>query len=310
MKKILITGAAGYIGSMLCTKLVDEGYKVTAVDILKYEKNSLAHLFSKKNFTFLKLDITKKKNLKKIILNQDFIIPLAALVVSPLCEKKKKEAVKVNVDSIKLLLSVIKKRQKILYPTTNSGYGIGQKSKFCDENTVLNPISLYGRTKVEAEELISKHSNYICFRLATVFGYSFRMRTDLIVNNFVETAVKKGKLEIFEPNFRRNFIHIQDIVDAFLFSIKNFNKLKNNIFNLGLSSANISKINLARKIKKIVPKTTIIINKKGNDPDKRDYYVSNKKIENKGFKAKIDIDEGILELIEVYKSHKDFINNY
>ena len=311
MKKILITGAAGYIGSMLCTKLVGEGYKVTAVDILKYEKNSLAHLFSKKNFTFLKLDITKKKNLKKIILNQDFIIPLAALVGSPLCEKKKKEAVKVNVDSIKLLLSVIKKRQKILYPTTNSGYGIGQKSKFCDENTVLNPISLYGRTKVEAEELISKHSNYICFRLATVFGYSFRMRTDLIVNNFVETAVKKGKLEIFEPNFRRNFIHIQDIVDAFLFSIKNFNKLKNNIFNLGLSSANISKINLARKIKKIVPKTTVIINKKGNDPDKRDYYVSNKKIEKAGFKAKISLDDGIRELNGIFQNCDiKFINNY
>ena len=311
MKKILITGAAGYIGSMLCTKLVDEGYKVTAVDILKYEKNSLAHLFSKKNFTFLKLDITKKKNLKKIILNQDFIIPLAALVGSPLCEKKKKEAVKVNVDSIKLLLSVIKKRQKILYPTTNSGYGIGQKSKFCDENTVLNPISLYGRTKVEAEELISKHSNYICFRLATVFGYSFRMRTDLLVNNLVETAVKKGKLEIFEPNFRRNFIHIQDIVDAFLFSIKNFNKLKNNIFNLGLSSANISKINLARKIKKIVPKTTIIINKKGNDPDKRDYYVSNKKIEKAGFKAKISLDDGIRELNGIFQNCDiKFINNY
>ena len=311
MKKILITGAAGYIGSMLCTKLVDEGYKVTAVDILKYEKNSLAHLFSKKNFTFLKLDITKKKNVKKIILNQDFIIPLAALVGSPLCEKKKKEAVKVNVDSIKLLLSVIKKRQKILYPTTNSGYGIGQKSKFCDENTVLNPISLYGRTKVEAEELISKHSNYICFRLATVFGYSFRMRTDLIVNNFVETAVKKGKLEIFEPNFRRNFIHIQDIVDAFLFSIKNFNKLKNNIFNLGLSSANISKINLARKIKKIVPKTTVIINKKGNDPDKRDYYVSNKKIEKAGFKARISLDDGIRELNGIFQNCDiKFINNY
>ena len=224
---------------------------------------------------------------------------------------KKKEAVKVNVDSIKLLLSVIKKRQKILYPTTNSGYGIGQKSKFCDENTVLNPISLYGRTKVEAEELISKHSNYICFRLATVFGYSFRMRTDLLVNNFVETAVKKGKLEIFEPNFRRNFIHIQDIVDAFLFSIKNFNKLKNNIFNLGLSSANISKINLARKIKKIVPKTTVIINKKGNDPDKRDYYVSNKKIEKAGFKAKISLDDGIRELNGIFQNCDiKFINNY
>jgi nucleoside-diphosphate-sugar epimerase len=311
MKNILITGVAGYIGSLLCTKFVEEGYKVTAVDILKYEKNSLGHLFSRKNFLFFKLDITKKNNLKKIILNQDFIIPLAALVGAPLCEKRKKEAIKVNVDSIKLILSLVKKRQKILYPTTNSGYGIGQKSKFCDENTPLNPISLYGRTKVEAEELISTHANYICFRLATVFGYSYRMRTDLIVNNFVETAVKNGKLEIFEPNFRRNFIHINDIVDAFLFSIKNFDKLKNNIFNLGLSSANISKINLARKIKKIIPKTKVIINKKGNDPDKRDYFVSNKKIEKAGFKAKVSLDEGIRELNGIFQNCDiKFINNY
>ncbi len=311
MKKILITGAAGYIGSKLCTKFVEEGYQVTAVDVLKYEKNSLGHLFSKKNFFFFKLDVTKKKNLKKLILNQDYIIPLAALVGAPLCEKRKKEAIKVNVKSIKLILSLVKKRQIILYPTTNSGYGIGQKSKFCDENTPLKPISLYGRTKVEAEELISKHSNYICFRLATVFGYSYRMRTDLIVNNFVETAVKKGKLEIFEPNFRRNFIHINDIVDAFLFSIKNFSKLKNNIFNLGLSSANISKLNLAKKIKRIIPKTKIIINKKGNDPDKRDYFVSNKKIEKAGFKAKVSLDDGIRELNGIFKNCDiKFINNY
>ena len=311
MKNILITGAAGYIGSMLCTKLVEEGFNVTAVDILKYEKNSLGHLFYKKNFTFLKLDITKKKNLQKVISRKNFIIPLAALVGAPLCEKRKKEALKVNVQSIKLLLSLIKNKQKILYPTTNSGYGIGQKSKFCNENTPLNPISLYGRTKVQAEELISKHPNHICFRLATVFGYSFRMRTDLIVNNFVETAVKKGKLEIFEPNFRRNFIHIQDIISAFLFSINNYDKLKNNIYNLGLSSANISKINLARKIKKIIPKTIIIVNKKGYDPDKRDYFVSNKKIEKAGFKAKVTLEHGISELYGLFKNCDiKFINNY
>lgn len=311
MKKILITGAAGYIGSMLCTKLVSEGYDVTAVDILKYEKNSLSHLFYNKNFTFFKLDITNKKNLKKIVLDQDFIIPLAALVGAPLCERRKKEAKKVNVQSIKLLLSLAKKKQKILYPTTNSGYGVGQKSKFCDENTPLNPVSLYGRTKVEAEYLVSKHPNYICFRLATVFGYSYRMRTDLIVNNFVESAVKHRKLEIFEPNFRRNFIHIQDIVEAFLFSIKNFNKMKNNIYNLGLSTANISKIDLARKIKNVIPKTKIIINKKGNDPDKRDYFVSNKKIEKKGFKARVSLEHGIKELNNLFQNcDVKFVNNY
>ena len=310
MKNILITGAAGYIGSMLCTKFVEEGYKVTAVDILKYEKNSLGHLFSKKNFVFFKLDVTKKNNLRNIILNQDFIIPLAALVGAPLCEKRKKEAIKVNVESIKLILSLVKKRQKILYPTTNSGYGVGQKSKFCDENTPLNPISLYGRTKVEAEELISTHTNYICFRLATVFGYSYRMRTDLLLNNLVLLSMRDKKLDIFESNFRRNFIHVNDVCDGIVFAIYNFNKLKSNIYNLGMSKANITKNEMVNKIKKYIKNLKIrkIHNKK--DPDKRDYFVSNNKIEKKGFKAKIDIDEGILELINVYKAHKEFINNY
>ena len=163
---------------------------------------------------------------------------------------------------------------------------LDKKSKYCDENTPLRPISLYGRTKVEAETMVSKHSNYVSFRLATVFGYSYRMRTDLIVNNFVETAIKKQKLEIFEPNFRRNFIHIKDVAEAFLFAINNFNKLKNNVYNLGLSSANISKLSLAKKIKKIVPNTKVIVNKRGSDPDKRDYFVSNKKIEKKALKQK------------------------
>ncbi len=311
MKKILITGAAGYLGSMICTRLVNEGFKVTAVDILKYDKNSLAHLFFQKNFIFFNLDITKKENLKKIIKNQDFIIPLAAVVGAPLCEKRKKEAKRVNVNSIKLLIKLIKKKQKIIYPTTNSGYGVGQKSKYCDENTPLRPISLYGRTKVEAEKIVSKHTNYVSFRLATVFGYSYRMRTDLIVNNFVDTAIKNMKLEIFEPNFRRNFIHIKDVAEAFLFAIKNFSRLRNNVYNLGLSTANISKLNLAKKIKKIIPKTKVMVNKSGSDPDKRDYFVSNAKIEKKGFKAKISLNEGIRELYGVLKHCKiKFINNY
>tara|TARA_B100002052_G_C15868331_1_gene593406 strand:+ start:1384 stop:2319 length:936 start_codon:yes stop_codon:yes gene_type:complete len=311
MEKILVTGAAGYIGSKLCTKLVQNGYNVTAVDILKYDKSSLSHLFRYKNFEFLKLDVTKEKNIKKIVKNKNFVIPLAALVGAPLCEKRKKEAIKLNIGSIKLLLKNINKKQRIIYPTTNSGYGVGEKGKFCDENSPLRPISLYGRTKAEAERLIMKNGNCVCFRLATVFGYSFRMRTDLLVNNFVEASIKKQKLKIFEPNFRRNYIHIDDIVDAFIFSIKNYKKLKNNIFNLGLSSANITKINLAKKIQKQLKKTKISIIKNLNDPDKRDYFVSNKKIEKKGFKAKVTLDEGISELIKVFKyTDIKFINNY
>jgi len=310
MEKILITGGAGYIGSMLSTKLVELGYKVTVLDLLKYDKNSLSHLYFHKNFEFIRGDANKKSLIKKIIKGFDIIIPLSALVGAPLCAKNKKKTIKANVTSIEIILKYINKKQKLIYPTTNSGYGIGQKDKYCDENSPLNPISLYGVTKLQAEKLVLTHNNSVAFRLATVFGFSYRMRTDLLVNNFVERAVKSNKLDIFEPHFRRNYVHILDVVGAFIFAIKNFKKLKGNVFNLGLSSANLSKLMLAKKIKQNYKSVKIKIIKNRTDPDKRDYFVSNKKIENKGFKAKIDIDEGILELIEVYKSHKDFINNY
>jgi nucleoside-diphosphate-sugar epimerase len=310
-KKILITGAAGYLGSMLTTKLVELGFDVLAVDVLKYEKNSLSHLYFYKNFKFIKADVTKSNIVKKIIKNVDFIFPLAALVGAPLCEKHKKEAKKVNVNSINLILKYIKKKQKIIYPTTNSGYGIGEKNKFCDENSPLKPISLYGTTKAEAEKIVISHKNSVCFRLATVFGYSFRMRTDLLVNYMVCQSVKKKQLEIFEAHFRRNFIHIRDVVGAFIFAIKNFNKLKSNVYNLGLSSANLTKLALAKKIKKFVPKTKIKIIKDISDPDKRDYFVSNKKIEKAGFKPSTSLDAGIKELYYLFdNSDVNFKNNY
>jgi nucleoside-diphosphate-sugar epimerase len=204
----------------------------------------------------------------------------------------------------------MKKKQRIIYTNSNSGYGIGDKKKYCDEKSPLNPISLYGRTKVDAEECVMKFGNSITFRLATVFGYSYRMRTDLLLNNLVLLALKNKKLDIFEPHFRRNFIHVRDVADAIVFSIKHFNKLKNNIYNLGMSKANVTKIDMVRKIKKNIKdlKIKYLVNKK--DPDKRDYYVSNKKIEKKGFKAKIGIDQGIEEMIRVYKMKIDYKNNY
>ena len=310
-QKILITGAAGYLGSSIATKLVNLGHIVTAVDIIKYDKNSLSHLFYFDNFKFLKEDVTDEKVVKNILKNQDFIIPLAALVGAPLCEKFKKKTIITNVKSIEILLRNKKKNQKIIYPTTNSGYGVGEKNKFCDETSPLKPVSLYGTTKVKAEELIINNGNSICFRLATVFGYSYRMRTDLLVNNFVERAIKTKKLEIFEPHFRRNYIHVKDIVDAFVFAINNFEKLKNNIYNLGLSSANITKIQLAKKIKRHIKDLKIKIIRNRNDPDKRDYFVSNKKIEKHGFKAKVSLDIGIKELIRIFKyCDIKFKNNY
>ena len=311
MKKILITGGAGYIGSKLATELLKYNYKVTVIDILKISSRSLNHLFNNENFNFIKGDVRNKKLMKSLIQKNEFIVPLAALVGAPLCEKNKREAISVNLESIKYLMKTITKRNKIIYLTTNSGYGVGEKNKYCDEKSPLKPISLYGRTKVQAERIIMQSHNSIGFRLATVFGYSYRMRTDLLVNNFVFKAVRDQKLLIYEPNFRRNYIHINDVVAGILYSIKNFNRLKANVYNLGLSSANLTKYNLAKKIKKKISSLKIKIVKNQKDPDQRDYYVSNKKIEKQGFKAKISIEKGIDELINVFSYSKEkIINNY
>ena len=311
MKKILITGGAGYIGSKLATKLVNLKFEVTVLDVLKFSSTSLNHLFRHKNFKFVKGDVRNTKLIKNLIKKNEFIVPLAALVGAPLCEKNKKEAKSVNLNSIKTLMKNITKKNKVIYLTTNSGYGIGEKNKYCDETSKLNPISLYGRTKVDAENIVMKNKNTIGFRLATVFGYSYRMRTDLLVNNFVETAINKKKLVLFEPHFRRNYIHIEDVVDAVIYSVMNFRKLKSNVYNLGLSSANLTKFMLAKKIQNQLKYLKIKIIKNKKDPDQRDYYVSNKKIEKKGFKAKVRIEDGIKELINIFTHSTDkIINNY
>ena len=311
MKKILITGGGGYIGSMLSTELVNLGYDVTVIDQLKYDKGSLDHLYFNKNFTLVNNDVRSLKVLKKYINKNEFIIPLAALVGAPLCKKYKKEAISVNFEAIKSILKNLNNKNKLIYLTTNSGYGIGEKNKYCDENSPLKPISLYGQTKCDAEAEVKKYKNTISFRLATVFGASYRMRSDLLVNNFVQRAVDKNFIDVYEPNFRRNFIHIKDVIRGIIFSVRNFNKLKSNIYNLGLTSANITKIDLAKKIKKQIKTLKVKIIKNKSDPDKRDYFVSNKKIEKKGFKARISLEQGIKELIQVFNNNKKkIINNY
>ncbi len=304
MKKlnILVTGGAGYLGSVISTKLLDIGHNVTVIDILEFNKTSLSHLFIKKGFKFIEGDVRDKKLLKELLKNKDIIIPLAALVGAPLCDKYPKKTKEINYDTIKYILSIVKSHQKLIYPNTNSGYGVGVKNNFCDERSPLNPISLYGKTKVEAEKIILQHKNSVVFRLATVFGYSFRMRTDLLVNFLVNKAVREKKIKLFEPHFRRNYIHVLDVANAFIFAINNFNKMRGNIYNVGLSSANLTKIELARLIKKHVSEVKIKIIKNRKDPDKRDYFVSNKKIEKLGFKPSISISEGIIELRDIYKS--------
>ena len=305
--KILLTGGAGYIGSLLATELVNKGHKLTVIDRVDFNLQALNHLFYNKNFEFIRKDLLKIKFNELKIKKYDLVIPLAALVGHLCVQKPRKQ--KINQLWIEELVDNLKK-PKIIYPTTNSGYGVGEKDKYCNENSPLKPISLYGKTKVASENVILSHNNSISFRLATIFGCSYRMRTDLMVNNFTLRALKEKKLEIFEPHFRRNFIHIRDVINAFMFSIENFNKMKGEVFNLGLSNANLTKLELANKIKKYIPHLKIIKVFNRKDPDQRDYFVSNKKIESMGFKAKINLDQGILELLKLYNVNKNFVNNY
>ena len=310
--KVLITGCSGYIGSSLTTRLLNLGHQVYGVDINLFSSDALNHLFLNKNFMFLKFDVREKQKLKKIVSKVDLIIPLAGIVGAPLCDKKKKDAKSINYDVIKYICKIKSKSQRIIYPTTNSGYGVGKKNEFCDENTALNPISLYGVTKVEAEKVVLNTENSISFRLATVFGYSYRMRTDLLVNFLVNMAVRNKRLTIFEPNFRRNYIHVIDVANAFIFAIENFSRMRGNIYNVGLSDANLTKLQLANQIKKNIKGIKINLLKNKKDPDKRDYFVSNKKIEKLGFRTSISLEDGIIELKNLFNTFnfKDNKNNY
>jgi nucleoside-diphosphate-sugar epimerase len=296
--KILVTGGAGYIGSVLVPKLLESNYKVTVIDNFFFNQKSLDNLNNHKNFSLIKGDASDKNLIKKILENNfDLIIPLAALVGAPLCDKMPKLAKEINESSVKYIINNVDVKTKIILPTTNSGYGIGKENIACNEESDLNPISIYGITKVNAEKFVLDRENSISLRLATVFGMSPRMRLDLLVNHFVSKAVNKERLDIFEGHFKRNFVHIQDVARIFLFFIKNFEKYKNNAYNFGLEDANLSKIELAKEIKKEIKDFNFIINEIAKDPDKRNYIVSNRKILNTGFKFEYSLNKGIKELI-------------
>ncbi len=300
-KSILVTGGAGYIGSILVPELLKLGHKVTVLDNFMYIQNSLLECCANENFDVVKGDVRDEAVLKPLLKNADYIIPLAALVGAPLCNKDKTGAVTINRDAVDLIARLTSKDQRIIIPTTNSGYGIGQKGVYCTEKTSLNPITLYGKTKMEAEKIVLDRGNSISFRLATVFGMSPRMRIDLLVNDFVYRAVKDKFVVIFEGHFKRNYIHIRDVARVFIHALDNFDKMKNEPYNVGLSEANISKLELCAKIKEQVPDFIYLESPIGEDPDKRDYIVSNEKIEKTGFKPAYSIEMGIKELIKGYK---------
>jgi nucleoside-diphosphate-sugar epimerase len=299
-RKILVTGGAGYIGSVLTKTLLDEGYSVTVLDQFIYGQNSLLDCCGYQNFSVIRGDVRNKGALSKAMADADFIMHLAALVGAPLCDADPIAATTTNLEATKLLLSLRSEDQKILFPCTNSGYGIGEKGKFCTEETPLRPITLYGRTKVEAEKAILEAGNSISFRLATVFGVSPRMRMDLLVNDFVYRAFIDHYAVVFEGHFKRNYLHIRDVARVFLHGIRNFDKLKNQVYNVGLSDANLSKLELCSLIKKHIPNFVYVESQIGEDPDKRDYIVSNEKIEKTGYKPMYSLEDGIKELIKAY----------
>jgi len=267
--KILITGGAGYIGSVLTPRLLDQGHEVTVLDTFSSAQNSLAACCSAPNFQAVRGDCRRNDVLKPLLGKADAVIPLAALVGAPLCDQDELGATSINRDAIKLLVDKLSPEQWLLYPTTNSGYGIGQDSH-CTEDSPLNPISLYGRTKVEAEEAVLSRENTLTFRLATVFGASPRMRIDLLVNDFVYRAITDRAIIIFEGHFRRNFIHIQDVSHAFEFALNSFAEMKGQPYNVGLEDANLTKLQLCEVIKQYVHSFTYLEAPAGEDPDKRD----------------------------------------
>ena len=299
-EQILMTGGAGYIGSVLVGYLLEAGHSVTVVDNLIYRQQSLLEYCSHEGFEFVYGDCRNEETMAEVMKGKTMILPLAALVGAPLCSMKPMDAVSVNLDAIKLILKLRSKDQKVIYPTTNSGYGITSGDLHCTEETPLEPISLYGRTKVDAEKALLAEENVITLRLATVFGMSPRMRTDLLVNDFVQKAVMDGTLVIFEKHFKRNYIHVRDVSRCFVHCIENFEKMKNTAYNVGLDDANLSKEELANAIKKQVPKLVIVFEEIAQDPDKRNYIVSNKKLYSTGFTPEHGLDVGIAELIKGY----------
>jgi nucleoside-diphosphate-sugar epimerase len=300
-KHVLVTGGAGYLGSILCEHLLGAGYRVTVVDSLLYGQHTLFHFCANPAFEFARGDGRDETLMRRLVKDVDAIIPLAAIVGAPACDRDPWSARTVNLEAIQLLNRLRSPNQVIVFPNTNSGYGAKSGAVFCTEETPLEPISLYGQTKVQAELELLGTPNTIVLRLATVFGMSPRMRLDLLVNHFVYAAVTDGYMVIFEKDFKRNYVHIRDVADCFLYCIDHAEQMQCRPYNVGLDAANLSKAELAEKVKTYVPQFYVHFSEVGSDPDKRNYIVSNQRLREAGFEAKRSLDEGIQELLKGYR---------
>lgn len=298
--KILVTGGAGYLGSTMVPELLAAGYDVTVLDNFMFKQNSLAHVCHLPNFHVVRGDIRVEETVKPLIAKADAIIPLAALVGAPMCMQDPIGATTTNHDAIMLMLKLVSKNQMLLMPTTNSAYGTGDENNYCTEESPLRPISQYAIEKVEIEKHLLQHPGAISFRLATVFGMAPRMRIDLLVNDFTHRAVRDRFVVLFESHFKRNYLHVRDVARVFLHGLANFEKMKGQIYNVGLSDANVSKKELCERIQKYVPDFIFMEAGVGKDPDQRNYIVSNDKIESTGFKPIHSLDMGIQDLVKGY----------
>ncbi len=301
-QRVLVTGGLGYLGSIACEHLLAGGYAVTALDNLMYGPGQgLYHLCANPQFDFIKGDVRDEAVMKTALKNADAVVHLAGIVGAGACDRDPLLAKTVNFDAVKQLNKLRSSSQLVIFPNTNSGYGATSGATFCTEETPLEPISLYGRTKCDAERVLLDSPNAVTFRLATVFGMSPRMRLDLLVNHFVYAAVKDAYLVLFEKDFKRNFVHVRDVADCFIHAIQNGTQMSGRPYNLGLDSANLSKEDLAFAVKKHVPKFYIHFAPIGEDPDKRNYIVSSARLRAAGFEAKRSLDDGIRELLKGYR---------
>lgn len=303
--RILVTGGAGYLGSTLVPSLLDAGHQVTVLDNFRFKQASLNHVCHHPNFSVVCGDVRVEATVAPLLKKADIIIPLAALVGAPICNRDPVGASTTNRDAVMMMFKLLSRQQIVLMPTTNSAYGTGDKNNFCTEDSPLNPLSLYAREKVAVEKELMQRENAISFRLATVFGMSPRMRIDLLVNDFTYRAVHDRFVVLFESSFKRNYVHVRDVARVFQHAIVGFDRMKGQIYNVGLSAANLSKKELCQCIQKQVPDFVFLDAPVGKDPDQRNYIVSNAKIEATGFKASVSLDDGICELIKGYTMIKN-----